>query len=194
MCFGQYLQWNVYAASLASSSDSQLFLRTAALFCRSRSLSALIFICSALSDLRFSWYQRSVEKKKKRDHIHCRKVWLNMGHVQEGDMSIQCDLWGWGALLLPSYASRSGLQSEFGAPSGPFPFVFDECPENISGRSDVWAETLSNNLGKKKVCRGLPNPHQNPLFLPLGFWELPSRPWNQAWGLTQKMRLINRSM
>lgn len=44
-----------------SSSASQLCSvkvirpRTATLFCRSLSLSALIFICSALSDLRFSW-------------------------------------------------------------------------------------------------------------------------------------------
>ena len=49
-------------------------------------------------------------------------------------MDAQCAEWGWWVLLPPSYASQSELQSDCGAPTGPFPFAFGEYP-GIRGRS-----------------------------------------------------------
>lgn len=106
-------------------------LRTATLFCRSLSLSARIFICSALSDLRFSWGGKDKKGSGQSDRAVELSETGEYAWDTEGDMSIQCDLWGSEALLPPSYASQSELLSETGAPSGPFPSVFGECPENI---------------------------------------------------------------
>lgn len=158
-------------------------LRTATLFCRSLSLSARILICSALSDLRFSWGGKDKKGSGQSDWaVELSKTGEYAWDI-EGDVSIQCDLWGSEALLPPSYASRSEPLSESGAPSGPFPSVFGECPENIY-RKKWWCalKQYSQKPAWKTCFSCLQDSHQNPPFLPLEFWELPNRAQNQAWG------------